>query len=358
MMPPGLVEFLGGAGPGEPVPGTPYWVLPGLVNAHDHLDFNLYPRLGHPPYANSYEWGREVYRPEQEPICSILRVTKRDRLRWGAYRNLLAGVTTVQHHNPWHWSIWNFPVRVPPYTWAHSLDSGRDWQGQYQRSHQGRPFFIHGAEGVDTVAGQEVRVLAKRGLLGPSTVLIHGINLDEWAITQLRDTGAAVVWCPTSNFYLYGQTAPVRELLAAGVPVALGSDSTISGSADLLCELQAARRLGWLSDEALYAMVTSAASRILGQAQTTDFILVAAPGAQTAAEALFQVNTETLHLVWGQGRVLLAAEPLLPLVTGRLRPVGIDGRLRWIWGPLPELLRRTTARLGQRSYFEKRLTVV
>ena len=30
-----------------------YLILPGLINAHDHLEFNLFPRLGHGPYTNA-----------------------------------------------------------------------------------------------------------------------------------------------------------------------------------------------------------------------------------------------------------------------------------------------------------------
>src|SRR5579885_1135193 len=31
---------------------TGYMILPGLVNTHDHLEFGLFPRLGHGPYQN------------------------------------------------------------------------------------------------------------------------------------------------------------------------------------------------------------------------------------------------------------------------------------------------------------------
>src|ERR1700722_17912907 len=29
-----------------------HMILPGLINAHDHLEFNLFPRLGRGPYPN------------------------------------------------------------------------------------------------------------------------------------------------------------------------------------------------------------------------------------------------------------------------------------------------------------------
>ena len=38
---------------------TGHVILPGLINAHDHLEFNLYPRLGRGPYPNSKVWSEE-----------------------------------------------------------------------------------------------------------------------------------------------------------------------------------------------------------------------------------------------------------------------------------------------------------
>ena len=49
-------------------------VLPGLINAHDHLEFNLFPRLGRGPYPNAGEWARDVYRPRESPIREHRRV--------------------------------------------------------------------------------------------------------------------------------------------------------------------------------------------------------------------------------------------------------------------------------------------
>ena len=43
-------------------------VLPGLINAHDHLEFNLFPQLGRGPYPNAGEWARDIYRPDRSPI--------------------------------------------------------------------------------------------------------------------------------------------------------------------------------------------------------------------------------------------------------------------------------------------------
>jgi len=76
-------------------------LLPGLINAHDHLEFSLFPRLGRGPYRNATEWAGDIYHPDRGPLKEHLAVPKIVRLLWGGIRNLLAGVTTVAQHNPW-----------------------------------------------------------------------------------------------------------------------------------------------------------------------------------------------------------------------------------------------------------------
>ena len=42
-----------------------YMVLPGLINAHDHLDFSIFPRLGRGPYPGWREWAADIHRSER-----------------------------------------------------------------------------------------------------------------------------------------------------------------------------------------------------------------------------------------------------------------------------------------------------
>jgi cytosine/adenosine deaminase-related metal-dependent hydrolase len=39
-------------------------ILPGLINSHDHLEFNLYPRLAQGPHANYIAWAAKAYQPD------------------------------------------------------------------------------------------------------------------------------------------------------------------------------------------------------------------------------------------------------------------------------------------------------
>src|SRR6266699_6991333 len=91
-----------------------YLLFPGLINAHDHLEFGLFPNLGSGPYQNSVEWAKEIHRSHASLITRHRKVPKAVRLWWGALRNLLCGVTTVCHHNPLSREMLSadFPIRV------------------------------------------------------------------------------------------------------------------------------------------------------------------------------------------------------------------------------------------------------
>ena len=55
-------------------------VLPGLINAHDHLQFSLFPRLGSGPYANATEWANDIHHPDRDPVRRHVHVPKHLRL--------------------------------------------------------------------------------------------------------------------------------------------------------------------------------------------------------------------------------------------------------------------------------------
>jgi hypothetical protein len=74
-------------------------------------------------------------------------------------------------------------------------------------------------------------------------MIVHGIGLRPEDVEALSAAGASVCWCPASNLYLYGQTADIRALSEAGVNVTLGTDSSLSGSLDLLEELRTALKV-------------------------------------------------------------------------------------------------------------------
>ncbi|MEM0954367.1 MAG: TRZ/ATZ family hydrolase [Pseudomonadota bacterium] len=72
--------------------------------------------------------------------------------------------------------------------------------------------------------------LAGLGLIGPRTQCVHMTALNQDDIALLATVGAHVVHCPESNMKLASGRCPVVELQAAGVNVALGTDSAASNN--------------------------------------------------------------------------------------------------------------------------------
>ncbi len=64
--------------------------------------------------------------------------------------------------------------------------------------------------------------------LRPHHLVVHAVDLDDEDVAQLAATGATVVLCPRSNRYILGKLPRLAALLAAGVPMAVGTDSLAS----------------------------------------------------------------------------------------------------------------------------------
>lgn len=340
---------------------TGYLVLPGLINAHDHLQFALYPRLGEPPYGNYVEWGEDIHRKFGDIIATHHSIPKSTRLWWGALRNLLCGVTTVCHHDP----LWaelqreDFPVRVvQQYGWGHSLALGGDICKAYRTTPVGAPFILHACEGIDTQAEQELAELNRLGVLGARTVLVHGLTLRRWGIDQLREREVSLIVCPSSNDFLFHRL-PARELLNGLENLSLGNDSPLTAAGDLLDEIRYARLHCKIPPTKMYAMVTenpAKALRLRDQEGTIkrdgvgDLIAVLDKG-HSPADTLGPLSMHNVEFVMIGGCVQLASEKVwhrLPHAAREgLEPLWVDGITRWLRAPVEELLRQAEVVLGE-----------
>ena len=72
--------------------------------------------------------------------------------------------------------------------------------------------------------------LDRLGMLNGSTVLAHGVHLEPEEMDLLAARGTTVAHCPLSNLKLGSGIAPVPEMRAAGVGVALGTDGPVSSN--------------------------------------------------------------------------------------------------------------------------------
>ena len=244
-------------------------LFPGLVNAHEHLHVNAVPPLPRQqPFPNSYAWIEAFQAHFRTPaVAAALALPKALRLRHGALKNLLAGVTCVAHHDPWHAELDapDFPVALlRGHGWAYALgwDYGPPVRASFDATPPDAPWLIHLAEGTDALARAELAELERLGCLDARSVLAHGVGMSEADIAKVIASGAAVVWCPASNLTLLGRTLDPRRLHAAG-RLALGSDSRLSGARDLLEELCVAAVVGGLGSAELLAMATHQGADIL-----------------------------------------------------------------------------------------------
>lgn len=74
------------------------------------------------------------------------------------------------------------------------------------------------------------------GWLGQDVWHAHCVQLDDAAIAKFGQTGTGVAHCPCSNMRLASGIAPIRQMLAHGVPVGLGVDGSASNDAGHLMQ--------------------------------------------------------------------------------------------------------------------------
>ena len=173
--------------------------------------------------------------------------------------------------------------------------------------------------------------LDRLGVVNERLMAVHATQLEEGEIAVLAERGCSVVHCPQSNLKLASGFAPVETLLAAGVNVALGTDSTGSNNdLDLLEEMQTAALLAKgvsgnaeaVSAAGALEMATLAGARALGldgeigslrPGKAADFVALDLSAANTqpvydpASQLAYSGKSSQITDVWVRGKALLEA---------------------------------------------------
>jgi cytosine/adenosine deaminase-related metal-dependent hydrolase/ubiquinone/menaquinone biosynthesis C-methylase UbiE len=361
-----LVQSGGQAGERYSSPGetsidlSGFLMLPGLINAHDHLEFSLFPNIGNGPYKNAKQWAHDIHANQTSLIALYREVPQPVRLWWGAIRNLLSGVTTVCHHNPITQELVGrgFPVRVVSgIGWAHSLSFEPDLAEKFARNRGDAPFILHAAEGVDEESAEEVFALDREHALDQRTVLVHALGCTAEAVALINRRKAAVILCPTSNNFLFDQS-PSPAFVKSLHKVTLGSDSPLTGAGDLLDEIHFARTHIGLDAGQIYDMVTNHAADILrlrrGEGQlkpgSVADVLVVRDCGLSPAEMLAQLNMAQVELVMLAGRVELVSPTLFARLPSELKRglqlFEVAGQRRWVRAPMEKLIAEAEEILG------------
>jgi 5-methylthioadenosine/S-adenosylhomocysteine deaminase len=252
-----------GEGPTIDVQGV---IMPGMIDLHDHLTWNVFPqwkpgRL----FENRYEWeeSAEYSRALKDPEASLISGGLGcDADLFGEVKALAGGATSVvgsyagrRDHPGENACIEGLTRSLDFYP-----ELGKD--GDRAVAYEIFPFevapermdlyrhhltdgslaclLIHVAEGspTDASAHREFRMLKAQVLLRKGVAVIHGVVFRQEDFRDMAANGVALVWSPRSNYELYGATTRIEEARRAGVTIALAPDWSPTGSAGMLQELR------------------------------------------------------------------------------------------------------------------------
>jgi cytosine/adenosine deaminase-related metal-dependent hydrolase len=320
----GRIAAVGAAaelGEGERFPESA--ILPGFVNAHTHLEYAVYAGFGDglsfgPWISTHVERKRRLDRPDMEAIA-----------RLGAAECLRSGVTTVgdlafsgasahacarlglraiiylevfgldaadaarqfEQKRAYVADALSDRVRIgisphAPYTcsqevYAVAMDLGLPLATHLNESQDELDWLLRGAGPwqplgemlVEPPGISGIRSLAAAGLLDERVAAAHCVKVDAEEIALLARHGVAVAHCPRSNALLGCGIAPLDELRAAGLRIAVGTDGVSSvPSHDFFEELRTvvsfararSERAEALSASELLELATIGGARVLG----------------------------------------------------------------------------------------------
>jgi len=321
--------------------------FPGLINSHDHIDFNLFPQLGNRIYNNYVEWGDDIHEKDKATINSILAIPKELRTQWGIYKNLLGGVTTVINHGE-KLDIPNSIITVFQNSYSlHSVKLEKGWKYQLNSPFAKKyPFSMHVGEGTDADSHDEIDEVIRWNKLKRKIVGIHGVAMDEKQAAAFH----ALIWCPDSNFFLLGATAVINKLKLQ-TNILFGTDSTVSANWNIWQQLRTARETKLLTDTELISAISTEPAAIwklnntgaIKESNYADIVIAKEKINTDTVNAFFAINPEDILLILHKGYIAFFDESLLPQLTNisvrNYSKIFINKTNKYIIGDLPLLIK-------------------
>lgn len=302
--------------------------FPGLINSHDHLEFNLYPKLGNGIYKNYMEWGPDIHKQNKEIISEVKKIPKQLRAEWGVYKNLLNGITTVVHHGE-YFKLENPVVDVFQQCYSpHSVRLEKSLKFKLNNPFSKKwPFAIHVGEGTDKAAYDEINELIRWNFLEKDLIAVHGVAMNVNQAKKFK----ALIWCPDSNFFLLNATAKVDEL-KKHTKILFGTDSTVSADWNLWKQIRLARKTSLLTDKELFNSITSMPALIWGlnnngmltSGKNADIVIAKMKANDHSLNSFFRSDPQDILLVLKKGQVTLFDETLYSQLSGGITLTNFD----------------------------------
>jgi cytosine/adenosine deaminase-related metal-dependent hydrolase len=321
--------------------------FPGLINSHDHLEFNLFPQLGNTVYKSYIEWGADISKQNKEIIDGIVKIPEQLRVQWGIYKNLLNGFTTVIHHGK-YFKIENPLITIFQDCYSlHSVGLEKKWKFKLNKLFaKDQPYVIHAGEGTDKDSFEEISELIRWNFFKRKLIAIHGVSMN----TQQAKAFDALIWCPDSNFFLLNKTARIDELKKE-TAILFGTDSTVSANWNLWEQIRLARKTNMLGDDELLDSLTSMPanvwglkeSGVLSTGKNADIVIAKMKDSNNSLNSFFLLNPEDILLIVKKGEVILFDHDFHLQLKERIpiknfTKVFINKMAKFVAGPLHELI--------------------
>jgi len=360
---------------GDPVPDgfdgiapvqTGGTVLPGLIELHNHLAYNVLPLWNVPQkYTNRNQWGNTpVYHQlVTAPMKTIGEATDllAALVRYVECKALVGGVTTSQgialfsapgvrrYYRGIVRNVEETGDKLLPEAGSRIADvDAKDPQAFLTEIEKKTCFLLHLSEGTDDAAHTHFEALQLQGgkwAIAPSLAGIHCVALTPADFGVMASNGASMVWSPFSNLLLYGQTANVAGAVAAGLKIGLGSDWSPTGSRSLFGELKVARvysqnNANVFSDEQIVRLATTAGAETLGWDETVgslevgkraDLVVVAGQNDAAPLMPLFEGDERSVQLVAINGTPRYGTPALMAADGPGLETLAVGGEQRVLY---------------------------
>lgn len=320
--------------------------FPGLINSHDHLDFNLFPRLGEKKYKSYIEWGKYIHKNYKNEINEVLTVPEAIRAKWGIYKNILCGVTTVVNHGKKLFFDETLISVIQSSQTIHSVAFEKFWKLKLNNPFKKNiPCVIHAGEGVDDKAAKEIDTLINWNVLKRELVAVHGVAMSSMQAKHFK----GLVWCPDSNYFLLNNTAAVNELKNK-TTICFGTDSSLSSSWNIWEHIKLARKLNLVNDEELYCMLNKNPSHLwnsnagfIKEGKLADIVVAKQKNNSLFYPSFYSVEAEDILLVIYHGKIILFDEELFPQLSKEIlhdnfSKIKIMQRIKYVAGNIKDLI--------------------
>ncbi|MFN7143138.1 MAG: amidohydrolase family protein [Myxococcota bacterium] len=263
-------------------------ISPGLIDAHNHLQYNSLPpwEIG-PEFEDRYDWQRDDRYDDYKTAYNEVKDTyKCEIMKWAEARELVYGTTAAvgssgdddcidalvrnldEGSQASGLSSYDIDYSASNVTDTLDASDGSSTTSELSSGALDAALY-HVAEGKDGSVRDEIDHMFDIGMVGPGQFYVHSADATTAQLAQMAADGTGLIWSPRSNLALYGTTTPVEIAEKLGVPWAIGTDWTPSGSMAPVPELACAA--DWLaakgspiSDVQLWEKATTDAARAVG----------------------------------------------------------------------------------------------